>query len=212
MGARLFHFAIDPRYGEGVRAFYDTSASFYWGAYVRSTKKFTSADTGGNGVIIGYNYLLSLTRLTELIGSTDALPDADVEKLVDRVLPVLQPGYIDGYSQIPYLWQYPQFAGLQWEYGMGKELSEAQLSYVCGLWWLRTHMQRYRDCQVSAIQLPMSLALRLRGKTQSASRSCFCHFLLFDIRKPEPGQLLARRCLEQFAHALVAGKTISVCR
>jgi hypothetical protein len=165
MGQRLFGFPIDPRYGDGVRSFYDSSAAFYWGAYLRSQHRFTSADTGGQGVVIGYNYLLSLTRLTELIGTGEGLPAADVQSLLDRVLPILQPGYISGYSQLPYLWKYPSLSGLQWESGMGKRLSEAQLSYVCGLWWLKTHLERYRDCQVRALQLADSIALRIRGSS-----------------------------------------------
>jgi hypothetical protein len=163
MGAQLFGFSIDPRYAQGVKAFYDPSKSFYWGAYLRSTAKFVSADTGGDGVVIGYNYLLSLTRLTELIGTPVGLPASAVQTLVDRVLPILQPGYVAGYPQIPYLWQYPQLSGLQWEYGMGKELSEAQLSYICGLWWIRTQDQRYRDCQIRSLDFPESFPLRLRG-------------------------------------------------
>jgi hypothetical protein len=166
MGNRLFGFTIDPRYAQGVKAFYDPTTSFYYGMYNRSTGKFASADTGSNGIVIGYNYLLSLTRLTELIGSAPALPASDVQKLVDRVLPVLQPGYLDDYPQVPYLWAYPNLAsGVQSEYGMGRELSEAQLSYVCGLWWLRTHADRYLTCEVNALRLPLEVALTLRGSS-----------------------------------------------
>ncbi len=163
MGSRLYGFSIDARYGQGVGAFYDATADFYWGAYNRATHTRTSADTGGEGVIVGYNYLLSLTRLTELIGTRPGLPAAAVERLVDRVVPLLVPGYISGYSQIPYLWRYPALTGVQWEYGMGKELSEAQLSYICGLWWLRTHVTRYHDCEIEALRLPERLPLTFRG-------------------------------------------------
>jgi hypothetical protein len=166
MGNRLFGFAIDPTYAEGVKDFYDPATSFYYGMYNRSTGNFTSADTGSNGIVIGYNYLLSLTRLTELIGSQPSLPASDVEKLVDRVLPVLQPGYLDDYPQVPYLWAYPNLGtDVQSEYGMGRELSEAQLSYVCGLWWLRTHADRYLTCEVNALRLPLEVALTLRGSS-----------------------------------------------
>jgi len=163
MGERLFGYRIDPEYGEGVRAFYDSADTFYWGAFLRGKRTFTSADTGGNGVVIGYNYLLSLVRLTELIGSPASLPAPDVQRLVDRALPVLQPGYTSGFSQIPYLWAFPGLSGVQWEYGMGKELSEAQLSYVCGLWWMRTSDPRYLHCEEAAIQLPLSRALQIDG-------------------------------------------------
>lgn len=165
IGSRLFGFTIDPRYGEGVKAFYDQAASFYYGAYKRSTRQFTSSDTGGDGVVIGYNYLLSLSRLTELIGTQPGLSAADVQGLVDRAIPLLQAGYFNGYPQVPYLWKYPSMSGLQWEYGMGKELSEAQLSYVCGLWWIRTHESRYKDCQTTALLLPEQVALTVQGSS-----------------------------------------------
>jgi hypothetical protein len=165
MGARLFGFNVDPRYAKGVNVFYDPSSSFYWGAYKRATATFTSADTGGDGVVIGYNYLLALTRLTELIGSPAGLPAPDVQRLVNGVLPLLKQGYVQGYSQVPYLWSYPPLAGLQWEYGMGKELSEAQLSYLCGLWWLRTRDASYLDCENKSIQLPEEYALSLQGSS-----------------------------------------------
>jgi hypothetical protein len=165
MGARLFGFSIDPRYAVGVDAFYDPRSVFYYGAYKRDTRKFTSADTGGDGVVIGYNYLLSLARLTELIGTPLGLAAKQVQALVDRVLPILQRGYVDEFSQVPYLWSYPELKGIQWEYGMGKELSEAQLSYVCGLWWLRTHETRYSECELRALGVPEELALTLRGSS-----------------------------------------------
>ncbi len=165
MGVRLFGLPLDPRYAQAVKAFYDPTTAFYYGAYDRASKKFTSADTGSNGVVIGYNYLLSLTLLTELIGTPTGLPANAVLKLVDRVLPLLSTGYTDGFPQVPYLWQYPQLTGLQWEYGMGKELSEAQLSSVCGLWWLRTHDSRFRDCEVNALRLPEAFALTFQGSS-----------------------------------------------
>lgn len=166
MGNRLFGFSIDPRYAIGVKAFYDPSTAFYYGMFNRSTNRFTSADTGSDGIVIGYNYLLSLMRLTELIGSSPGLPRSDVQKLVDRVLPVLQQGYFDGYPQVPYLWAYPNLtAAVQSEYGMGRELSEAELSYVCGLWWLQTHEDRYMTCEVQALRLPLEAALTLRGSS-----------------------------------------------
>lgn len=165
MGSRLFDFGLDPRYAEGVKAFYDPTSSFYFGAYDRTNQKLTSADTGGSGVVIGYNYLLSITRLTELIDTPAGLPAQTVQSLVDRALPLLETGYVQGYSQVSYLWKYPPLSGLQWEYGMGKELSEAQLSYVCGLWWLRTRETRYLRCETSAIRLPEAYALTLRGSS-----------------------------------------------
>jgi hypothetical protein len=166
MGNRLFGFAIDARYAQGVKAFYDPGSSFYYGMYNRSMNRFTSADTGSEGIVIGYNYLLSLMRLTELIGSSPGLPRTDVQKLVDRVLPVLQQGYFDDFPQVPYLWAYPSLVtGVQSEYGMGRELSEAQLSYICGLWWLQTHEDRYMSCEVQALRLPLEAALTLRGSS-----------------------------------------------
>jgi hypothetical protein len=166
MGRRLYGFQIDRRYAEGVKVFYDPATAFYYGALRRATGEFTSADTASDGVVIGYNYLLSLMRLTEMIGTPTGLSQKDVQKLVDRVLPVLQEGYVDGYLQVPYLWGYPNLEQyVQAEYGMGRELSEAQLSYVCGLWWLRTHRTRYRECQTNALRLPEELALTLRGSS-----------------------------------------------
>lgn len=166
MGARLFGFPIDDRYAQGVRAFYEPTTSFYYGSFQRGIGTFTSADTGSDDRVIGYNYLLSLMRLTELIGTPVGLPAADVQRLVDRVLPTLQPGYVRGYPQVGYLWGYPDIQQiLQSEYGMGRELSEAQLSYVCGLWWLRTHETRYRRCQVDSLRLPEEFALTLRGSS-----------------------------------------------
>jgi hypothetical protein len=166
MGARLFGFKIDPRYAEGVKAFYDRRSSFYYGELVRATGQLTSADTGSNNLVIGYNYLLSLMRLSELVGSDPGLPAQDVQKLVDRVLPVLQAGYIDSYPQVAYLWSYPDLAHIyQSEYGMGRELSEAQLSYVCGLWWLKIHQARYLDCETRSLELPEQFALTLQGSS-----------------------------------------------
>jgi len=166
MGNRLFGFPIDPTYSAGVSAFYDPTTSFYYGMFNRSTGLFTSADTGSNGIVIGYNYLLSLTRLTELIGSSPGLPASDVQKMVDRILPVLQAGYFDNYLQVPYLWGYPNLTtAVQSEYGMGRELSEGQLSYICGLWWLQTHEQRYLNCETQALELPLNAALTLRGSS-----------------------------------------------
>jgi hypothetical protein len=166
MGARLFGFGVDRRYAEGVRAFYDPARPFYFGTFQRDSREFTSADTGSTDRVIGYNYLLSLMRLTELLDSPLGLSEKEVQGLVDGVLPVLQDGYVDGYPQVAYLWGYPDIQEiLQPEYGMGRELSEAQLSYVCGLWWLRTHEPRYRRCQVQSLRLPETFALTLRGSS-----------------------------------------------
>jgi hypothetical protein len=166
MGSRLFGYPIDHRYAQGLRAFYDPASSFYYGSFQRKTGQFTSADTGSDDRVVGYNYLLSLMRLTELIVTPVGLPAADVQRLVDRVLPVLQTGYVEGYPQVGYLWSYPGIRQiLQSEYGMGRELSEAQLSYVCGLWWLRTHEPRYRRCQVDGLRLPEKFPLTLRGSS-----------------------------------------------
>jgi hypothetical protein len=166
MGARLFDFPINRRYAESVRVFYEPRTSFYYGSFLRDTGKFTSADTGSDDRVIGYNYLLSLMRLTELIGTPVGLPAADVQKLVDRALPTLQAGYVDGYPQVGYLWGYPNIEEIvQSEYGMGRELSEAQLSYICGLWWLRTHEPRYRRCQEDGLRLPERFAFTLHGSS-----------------------------------------------
>jgi hypothetical protein len=166
MGARLFGFDVDARYDEAVTAFYDPTDRFYFGSLQRSSGEFTSADTGSRDRVIGYNYLLSLMRLTELLDSPIGLSEADVQGLVDGALPVLQGGYVDGYSQVAYLWGYPNIRQiLQSEYGMGRELSEAQLSYVCGLWWLRTHEPRYQRCQMQSLRLPETFPLTLQGSS-----------------------------------------------
>jgi hypothetical protein len=166
MGARLFGFDVDARYDEAVMAFYDPTSRFYFGSLQRDSGEFTSADTGSTDRVIGYNYLLSLMRLTELLDSRIGLSEAEVQRLVDGVLPVLQGGYVDDYPQVAYLWGYPDIrAILQSEYGMGRELSEAQLSYVCGLWWLRTHEPRYRRCQIQSLRLPETFPLTLRGSS-----------------------------------------------
>jgi hypothetical protein len=166
MGKRIFNFNVDPRYAIGVNSFYDRGKAFYYGELVRSTNQFTSADTGSNGIVIGYNYLLCLMRLTELIDSGAGLAAGDVQALVDQVLPVLQSGYFDSFPQVAYLWSYPDLGRVyQSEYGMGRELSEAQLSYVCGLWWLRTHAPRYLECETKALQLPEKAALTLQGSS-----------------------------------------------
>ena len=166
MGARLFGFEIDDRYGIGVRTFYDPDGPFYWGALKRATDEFTAADTGSPDRVVGYNYLLSLMRLTELIDTSPGLAATEVQALVDRVLPVMQQGYAHEHREIPYLWGYPDITRpLQWEYGMGRELSEAQLSYICGLWWLRTHESKYLECQKEALELAREEALTLRGSS-----------------------------------------------
>lgn len=166
MGARLFGFDVDPRYAQAVRVFYDTKKRFYFGSLQRESGEFTSADTGSTDRVIGYNYLLSLTRLIELLDSPLGLSEKEVQGLVDGVLPVLQGGYVDGYPQVAYLWGYPDIREiLQSEYGMGRELSEAQLSYICGLWWLRTHEPRYRRCQIQSLRLPETFPLSLRGSS-----------------------------------------------